>query len=326
MKKLQRYIIVTMAVLALIVGFNLVNRLDDVELEEWSEPIFSMEEWKKGRELYEQQIEEKQKAVEQKRKLRLYQIPSESDVILYNPGYYFLDNSDRRRIREDWRYFIELKKSLTGIDLSDIVLPDKAFAALTKSVAAVDEWASVAQNAILEGATTDISTAYDIILHIDMALSSATAQTNGAKVEVQISSATSGDEDWSTFASFIGPTGTANSEAVSGTEAAGSTVIECASTLGLYDDDETRFIFFLNGTVANSELGLLVSHVANTSVTVQDGITNAQTSSTMYDIAKRYVVQLPFSANRVRVIYDNTRDATGSTVHTYCRLSRVTAL
>lgn len=197
--------------------------------------------------------------------------------------------------------------------------------AQTKGIAAVDEWAEVAQNAIREGAAVDLSGDYDAILHIDVALSSETAHT-GTKIEVQISSNTSGDEDWSTFASFIGPTGTANSEAVTGTEAAGSTVIECASTLGLYDDDETRFIFFENTTVANSEMALLVSHVANTSVTVQDGITNAQTGSTMFDIAKRYVVQVPFSANRMRVIYDNTYDVDGATVHTSCRLSRVSAL
>ena len=195
----------------------------------------------------------------------------------------------------------------------------------TKSVAAVDEWANVAQNSVREGATTDVSGAYDVILYIDVALTSAVAHT-GTKIDVQISSATSGDEDWTTLTAFIGPTGTPNSEAVSGTESAGATVIECASTTGTYDDDETRFIYFKNSTIANSELGYLVSHVANTSVTIQDGITNAQTGSTMWDIAKRYVVQIPLSAVRVRVIYDNTYDSDGAAVDTYCRLSKTTGL
>ena len=200
------------------------------------------------------------------------------------------------------------------------------FAQPTKSVLAVDEWANIAQNAVREGATTDVSGAYDVVLHIDVALTTGGTAHTGTKIEVQISSETSGDEGWSTLTSFISITGTPNSEAVTGTEAIGSTVIECASTVGLYDDDETRFIFFLNGTVANSELGYLVSHVTNTSVTVQDGITNAQTSSTMYDIARRYVVNIPFSSNRVRIMYDNTFDSDGSTVHTLCRLSRVTGI
>lgn len=201
-----------------------------------------------------------------------------------------------------------------------------AYGQPTKSALEVDAWAEVAQNTVREGATVDVSAAYSYVLHIDMALSNTTAQTNGAKIEVQVSSNTSGDEDWSTFTSFIGPTGTANDEAVSGTEAIGATVIECASTTGLYDDDETRWIYFENTTVANSELGFLVSHVTNTSVTIQDGITNAQTGSTMFDIAKRYVIELPFAALRFRVIYDNTRDAAGAAVSTTCRLVKVTGL
>jgi hypothetical protein len=201
-----------------------------------------------------------------------------------------------------------------------------SYAQPTITPAAVDEWAEVAQNAIREGTEVDISQAYGVILFIDMALSSTTAQTNGAAIKVQTSSATSGDEDWSDAVVFAGPTGTANDEAVSGTENAGATVIECASTTGTYDDDETRFIFFENSTAANSEMGLLVSHVANTSVTLQDGITNAQTGSTMWDIAKRYTVAVQFPALRVRVIYDNTRDAAGATVFTYCRLVKVTGL
>lgn len=206
-----------------------------------------------------------------------------------------------------------------------LIIPVSLFSQ-TKSVTAVDEWASIAQNAVREGATTDVSGDYDVILHIDVALTTGGTAHTGTKVDIQISSNTSGDEDWSTYRSFVSVTGTPNSEAVTGTEAIGATVIECASTVGLYDDDETRFIFFLNGTVADSELGYLVSHVANVSVTVQDGITNAQTSSTMYDIAQTYTIQIPFSTNRVRVMYDNTFDSNGSTVHTKTRISRVTAI
>lgn len=194
----------------------------------------------------------------------------------------------------------------------------------TKAVDTIDEWAEVAQNAVREGATKDVSGAYDVILHISVALSTETAHT-GTKIEVQISVNSSGDEDWTTLTSFIGPIGTANSEVTSASEAAGQTVIECASTTG-YDADETRWIFFEHTTPANSEFALLVSHVSNTSVTLQDGITNDQTAGTMFNIAQNYVVQLPFSANRVRIIYDNTFDVDGSTVHTLARLSKVTGI
>lgn len=197
----------------------------------------------------------------------------------------------------------------------------------TKTVASVDDWAQVNQNAVREGATTSIATGYAAILHIDVALSTATAHT-GTKIEVQISSETSGDESWSTLTSFIGPTGTAVSLTPSGTEAAGQTVIETGATSGNYETDETRWVFFEDVVaVTASELMLLVSHVSNVSITVQDGIANAKgTDDRVYSIAQRYVISLPFSTNRFRVIYDNTFDVDGSTVHTLCRVSQVTGI
>ncbi len=198
--------------------------------------------------------------------------------------------------------------------------------ALTKSVAAVDEWAEVAQNAVREGAINDVSDMYSAMVHIDVALSSVTAHT-GTKIIVQVSSAESGDEDWTTLTDFIGPDGTANSENPSGSEAIGQTVIEVASTTG-FEADETRWIFIEDvGTVANSEMLLLVSHVSNTSITVLDGLTVAKDSSdVIFNIAENYVIEIPMSANRVRVIIDNTFDSNGATVHTKTRISKVTAI
>lgn len=210
-----------------------------------------------------------------------------------------------------------------------LLLVPICLSAQTKATAAVDEWAEVAANGFREGAIIDISGDFDHTVHIYMVLSSETATTNGPSVQIQISSNTVGegtDEHWTEWKTFNGPTGTANSEAVTGTEAAGSTVIECASTVGLYDDDDIRFIFFENTTVADSEIGTLVSHVANTSVTVMDGITNAQTSSTMFDIVKTWAIKLDLSGVRYRVIYVNNRDVSGPTIHTYARLTRLEAI
>ena len=203
----------------------------------------------------------------------------------------------------------------------------QAQGALTKSVAAVDEWAEIAQDAVREGATTDVSGCYAATLHISYALTSATAHT-GTKIEIQLSSNTSGDENWTTLTSFVTKTGTPDPEAQTENPlAVGQTVINCASTVGLYDDDGTRWIFIEDGTVANSEMMYLVSHVGNTSVTVQDGTTNEHAQSVnMFDIADVVAVELPITANRVRVIYDNTYDSDGATCHTLCRISKVTGL
>jgi len=203
---------------------------------------------------------------------------------------------------------------------------DSRAASPTMAYSQTDEWAEVSQNAVREGATTTISDCYTTKVFIDYALTSATAHT-GTKIEVQVSSNTSGDEDWTTYTSFITLTGTPNTEALSGSEAAAQTVLEVASTTGLYDDDETRWIFIEDNTVADSEMCYLVSHVAATSVTVLDGITNAHTSADILnDIADRVPITLPTGYNRMRVIYDNTYDSDGATIHTHCAIVETTAL
>ena len=201
-----------------------------------------------------------------------------------------------------------------------------SYGALTVTPSAVDEWAEVAQNAVREGATTTISDCYAANLHIEWSLSTETAHT-GTKIEVQVSSHASSDEDWVIFNERTVGIGTANSEALGGAEAAAQTVLEVASTTGLYDDDETRQIFIEDNVVANSEMCYLVSHVGNTSVTVQDGITNAHDASdTLFDIAGSFTVPIQVGYVRVRVIYDNTYDSDGSTIHTKCRITEVTDL
>jgi len=69
--------------------------------------------------------------------------------------------------------------------------------AATKTTTAVDEWAEVAQNAVREGGTTSVATSYGAALNINCAISSGAAHT-GTKIEVQVSSNTTGDEDWHT--------------------------------------------------------------------------------------------------------------------------------
>ncbi len=198
-------------------------------------------------------------------------------------------------------------------------------AALDKTPAAVDEWAAVAQNTVREGTNYDISDCYSSKLHIDFALTAATAHT-GTNIEVQVSSNTVGsasDEDWSTLIAIESITGTANPEALAGAEAAGQTVLEVASTTG-YEADGAIWIFLLDNTVADSELCYLVSHEGTPSVTVLDGLTHApDDSDTLYNLARTYTIPIPIEYNRVRVIIDNTLDSNGSSVHTRTRISRV---
>lgn len=117
---------------------------------------------------------------------------------------------------------------------------------LTKAVAAVDAWAEVAQGAtgIREGQTVDVSGMYQATLLIDVCLSEAVAETTGATVYVEVSSNTSGDEDWRVLTSFGGPAATAESEPLSADEAAGQTVLSVTNPTTNNLDNPSRFIFF----------------------------------------------------------------------------------
>ncbi len=198
--------------------------------------------------------------------------------------------------------------------------------ALTKSRAQVDEWAEVAQNAVREGAEVSSTDSYSAMLHIEMGISSITAHT-GTKIAVMVSASTGGDEDWTTLTEFIGPTGTAALTLFDAAEAGGQTVLSVAGTTG-FEADETRWVFLEDTTeIAKSELALLVSAVTSDTITVLDGITNAKTTdSEAYSIADNYAIELPMSAYRARVVYDNTFDSNGATVHTRTSISKVTSI
>lgn len=134
---------------------------------------------------------------------------------------------------------------------------------LTKAVEAVDAWAEITQGAggIREGATVDTSPDYQATLLIDACLSEAVAETAGATIYVEISSNTTGDADWEVLASFGGPVGTAESEALSGDEAAGQTVLSVTNPTTANLDNPSRFIFFEDSaSAANSEIIFQVSN------------------------------------------------------------------
>lgn len=232
-------------------------------------------------------------------------------------------------------------KKILYLILALLFISSNAQAALTKSVEAVDAWAEVAQGAggFREGATIDVSPNYQTTLLIDACLSEAVAETAGATIFVEISSNTTGDADWEVLTSFGGPTGTAESEALSADEAAGQTVLSVLNPTTNNLDNPARFIFFEDtASAANSEIIFQVTNEgdAGDTITVLDGLTNAHAaatslmwfidSTTTYSNAvAQYVVSIPDTANRVRVIYDNTH-STAADIFTRARLTKITGI
>ncbi len=193
-----------------------------------------------------------------------------------------------------------------------------------KQTLPLDEWESVAQNAVREGTEQSIIEWQTVTAYIFCALNSGTAHT-GTEILVQVSPADSGDEFWITQASMTAMIGTGSSTVMSYPVNAASLTIAVSTLPGTFIADGVRTIFLVGSpTIADSELCTLVSHIsgAASSVTVIDALTNtAGGSATFYNITSLHVVELPPQMNRVRILYDNTLDSNGATCWTYSAIT-----
>jgi hypothetical protein len=175
-------------------------------------------------------------------------------------------------------------------------------AALTKGSAVnLLSLQTVAASSVAVGTSENLDTELGGSVHIRFGRESATAAGAGVNIRVEYSP---DNVAWFPAAIITTNFAACEGEAVSGTEAAGQTVIGAASTTNLTTGD---IIFFLNGTIANSEWHRIKSIVASTSVTLEDAIVNAQTSSTMYDAAEIYApIEIPPAARYIRVVADGS--------------------
>ena len=121
------------------------------------------------------------------------------------------------------------------------------------------EWTDVAQAGVVETGTIDLSADFDSTLHIDCCLSSTTAHT-GTEIIVQIASEAAVNDAWTTLVSFIGPTGTAISAVLPSNEAAAQTIISITNPVTNNFDNDGKFKFMKNGTIANSEIVYQISN------------------------------------------------------------------
>jgi hypothetical protein len=195
--------------------------------------------------------------------------------------------------------------------------------AVTKTVLGITDWTAVAQNTVGESATLDCSSHYGTILHIQAALDTTTAHT-GTRFIVQVSSNTSGDEDWQDYTEFVGLIGTAKTDLIENNPlTANSTSITLTATAYT---DTTTLVLIEDGTLVNSELVLKVAKATN-SITLLDGTTNEHAQNTaLFDIALSQVILLDASVVRARVLIDNKYDADGSTLNYKIRASEVTGI
>lgn len=195
--------------------------------------------------------------------------------------------------------------------------------AITKAVEQVTDWTAVAQNTVGESGTLDCTGHYGTILEIQAALDTTTAHT-GTRFIVQVSSNTSGDEDWHDYTEFVGLIGTAATDLIEDNPlaAAATSITLTAHALTAL----AKWLLIEDGTLVNSELVFEVSQSAN-AITVKDGTTNEHAVNTaIFNVALSQVIMLDPSVVRARVLIDNTYDADGSTLNYKLRASKITAI
>lgn len=142
----------------------------------------------------------------------------------------------------------------------------------------------------------------------------AAVNTNPGTFYIFTSPSASGDEDWATIAQFTVTTGTPDDESISGVEGAASTVIEVTATAGFAAGD----ILYIQdvGTLADSEWNRCEQIVANTSIDLIWGLTNAKDGSDhIYNDAEIFVCQVDCTAvTRILVVFQH-EGAAGANVH-----------
>jgi hypothetical protein len=165
--------------------------------------------------------------------------------------------------------------------------------------------AQVASNAVTKSSELDVSTKIAASLFMRLGRD----DVGGAlavpfNFRVQISPDASGDRRWHDLAVFQSQLTVPEAEAITGTQSAGATTLTVASTTNFAIG---QLFLLKNTTIANSEFGRIKSFVANTSFTPIDAITSAQTSSTFYNQAEEFILQVDCAAiKRIRVVCDNS--------------------
>lgn len=164
---------------------------------------------------------------------------------------------------------------------------------------------SVAASTVLISSEVDVSTKHEATLYIRFGRRALTAAGAGVNIRIETSAETSGNGHWNPDAIVTTNFAAVESEAVSGTVGSGTNVITVASTTNLAAGD---VIFIDNGTIGNSEWGRVKSIVANTSVTIEDNLVNAQTGATLYDAAEIYApLTIPLQSKvRMRAVADGS--------------------
>lgn len=204
----------------------------------------------------------------------------------------------------------------------------------------LDAWAVTAKTAIRLGNELDVSSAYYCDLDIKAVLGEAVASTGQPEVIImKTGKASPSKDDWSPYMRLIGPSGTPVTPlALNATEPAAETEIACTNPETAGIDNDGKYKFIKNTTIANSEVIFQTANGgdAGDTITILDGLAHEQTAaaSTIMDIddvSNEVVAQWSLtidclSIKRIRVIYNADKDTDGPDVICRCDYTLCTGI
>jgi len=156
---------------------------------------------------------------------------------------------------------------------------------------------TLATASVAIGSAVDVSGSFSGMAYVQFARTVTTALTNAVQFRIDVSPQASANGQWypyyawqSDITTAVVPTATAGS--------AGGNSITLTNT-GLVVGDR---IFIKNGTLANSEFNRIVTLVSTTSITLEDNLINAQTTSVISNKAEWWPIYLDLTGvSRVRL-------------------------
>jgi hypothetical protein len=179
----------------------------------------------------------------------------------------------------------------------------------------------MASNATVVGSAVDVSTKIGgAFIGIHFGRRTAAALTEGVLFRVEGSTKSSGNGYWFPIGMVKTGIAAAESEPVSGTVNAGTTTITLSSTtnIGSTSVPGSFELYIDNSTIANSEFQRITSISTNTSATIEDALTNAQTGSTVYTQAQFFGLQFDITdITRIRVVADGHNTGQAVAIEAY---------
>lgn len=173
---------------------------------------------------------------------------------------------------------------------------------------------SLASGSVLVSNVVDVSTKFAGMAYVHFGRRATTALTAGCSFRIEASAKSSGDGFWFPLYTWSSQVAAALSMTVTGTNNAGQNVLQATTTPAYVAGD---LIYIDNTTIANSEFQRIKVVTTNTSVTLEDNLTNAQNNpaATTFNKAEWWGVPLDLSGvGRVRLVVDAASGPTGQNV------------